>query len=116
VARSLFEPVIVHNVPESCRLPGNSALSFTPRMVRKPDPDGGHIAEDRARSLVLVTTLIPRIGYDKAVKIGKPALADDITLKRAAEKLGFARSEHADRRENAAELTQPGATLPGGGD
>jgi fumarate hydratase, class II len=40
---------------------------------------------------VLVTALNPRIGYDKAVKTGKLALAENITLKRAAEQLGSCR-------------------------
>jgi fumarate hydratase, class II len=85
-------------------------------VARNSEPDGGRIAMDRGRSLVLVTALPPRIGYDGAVKIAKPALVDDSILKQAAEKLGIARPGHADRRGYAEELTRPGAPLPGGRD
>jgi fumarate hydratase class II len=59
---------------------------------------------------MLVTALDPRIRYDRAVKIGKPALATKTTLKQAAEKRGYVRREEFDR------CVVPGATLPGGGD
>ena len=60
-------------------------------------PDRGQNAENIARSLMLVTALNSRIGYDKAVKIGKLALAENITLKQAAEQLGYVRPEDFDR-------------------
>ena len=108
--------MIAENVLGSCRLPGNSALSFVPYIARNSEPDAGRIAMDSGRPLVLVTALPPRIAYDGAVKIAKPALADDSILKQAAEKLGIARPGHADRRGYAEELTRPGAPLPGGRD
>ena len=48
------------------------------------EPNRERIAENLAKSLMLVTALNPRIGYDKAVTIGKHALAENITLKQAA--------------------------------
>jgi fumarate hydratase class II len=50
------------------------------------------------------------------VKIGKVALAENITLKQAAEKLGYVRPEDLDRWVVPGDMTRPGATLPGGGD
>jgi fumarate hydratase, class II len=64
---------------------------------------------------MLVTALDPRIGYDRAVRIGKLALAESITLKQAAEQLGYVRPEDFDRWVAPAAMTVPGATLPGGG-
>lgn len=64
---------------------------------------------------MLVTALNPRIGYDKAVKAGKLALAENIALEQAAEKLGFVRPHDFDRWIVPAAMTVPGATLPGGG-
>ena len=64
---------------------------------------------------MLVTALNPWIGYDKAVKIGKLALAEDIALNQAAEQLGYIRPEDFDRWVVPAAMTAPGATLPGGG-
>ena len=64
---------------------------------------------------MLVTALNTRIGYDKAVKIGKLALAENITLKQAADQLGYVRPEDFGRWVVPAAMTVPGATLPGGG-
>ena len=57
----------------------------------------------------------PRIGYDEAVRIGKLALAENITLKQAAERLGYVRPADFDRLVGPAAMTEPGVTLPGGG-
>ena len=84
-------------------------------MVDQLQPNHEHIAENLAKSLMLVTALNPRIGYDKAVRIGKTALAENITLKEAAVKLGFVRAEDFDRWVVPAAMTSPGATLEGGG-
>ncbi len=46
---------------------------------------------------MVVTALKPRMGYDRAVKIGKLALAENITLKEAAEQFGYVRPEDFDR-------------------
>jgi len=110
-----FKPVISHNVPQSCRLLGDAAVSFAHHMVTQPEPNRRHIAENSAGSLMLVTALHPRIGYDRAVEIGKLVLAENITLKQAAEKLGHARPENFARRFVRAEMTRAGVTRPGGG-
>jgi fumarate hydratase class II len=112
---NVFKPVIIQNVLQSCRILADSAVSFAQHMVDKLQPNREHIAENLAKSLMLVTALNPRIGYDKAVKIGRLALAENITLKQAAEKLGYVRPEDFDRWVVPAEMTRPGATLPGGG-
>ena len=79
-------------------------------------PNRERVAENFARSLTLVTALNPRIGYDGAVRVSKLALAENITLKQAAEQLGYVRPEDFDRWVVPAAMTEPGATLPGGGD
>jgi fumarate hydratase, class II len=112
---NVFKPVIIFNVLQSCQLLADAAASFAANMVDKLEPNREHIAENLAKSLMLVTALNPRIGYDKAVKIGKTALAENITLKDAAAKLGFVRPEDFDRWVVPAAMTAPGATLEGGG-
>ena len=112
---NVFKPVIIHNVLQSCRLLADAAESFADNMVARLQPNREHIAENLAKSLMLVTALNPRIGYDKAVEIGKLALAENITLKQAAEKLGYVRPEDFDRWVVPAEMTTPGAILTGGG-
>jgi fumarate hydratase, class II len=64
---------------------------------------------------VLVTPLNPRIGYDKVVNTGKVALAENITLKQAAEQLGCVWPEDFGRWVVPTGMTEPSATLPGGG-
>jgi len=61
-----------------------------------------------------VTALNPHIGYDRAVKIGKTALAENITLRRAAERLGFVSPQDFDRWVRPAEMVRPGSELGGG--
>ncbi len=92
-----------------------AAESFAANMVAKPEPNREHIAENLAKSLMLVTALHPRIGYDKAVKIGTTALVENITLTEAAAKSGFVRPKEFDRWVVPAAMTAPGATLEGGG-
>jgi fumarate hydratase, class II len=100
---------------QSRLLLAGAAESFAPNMVAKLAPNREHIAENLAKSLMLVTALYPRIGYDKAVKIGKTALVENITLKQAAAERGFVRPEEFDRWVVPAAITAPGATLEGGG-
>jgi fumarate hydratase class II len=112
---NVFKPVIIYNVLQSCALLADAAESFAANMVDRLEPNRERIAEDLAKSLMLVTALNPRIGYDKAVKIGKTALAENITLKEAASRLGFVEPEDFDRWVVPADMTRPGATLEGGG-
>jgi fumarate hydratase class II len=66
-------------------------------MVDKLEPNLPRIADNVAKSLMLVTALNPHIGYDKAVQVAKLALAEDITLKDAAARLGHVAPEDFDR-------------------
>jgi fumarate hydratase, class II len=63
---------------------------------------------------MLVTALNPRIGYDKAVAIAKLALAEDLTLKDAAARLGHVTPEDFDRWVRPEEMVGPGTALEGG--
>ncbi|MEO9189361.1 MAG: class II fumarate hydratase [Acetobacteraceae bacterium] len=112
---NVFKPVIIYNVLNCSRLLGDAVESFAHNMVDKLEPARERIAENLAKSLMLVTALNHRIGYDKAVRIGKLALAEDVTLKQAAEKLGYVSPEDFDRWVRPEQMTRPGATLAGGG-
>jgi fumarate hydratase class II len=90
---NVFKPLIIQN------------------MVDKLEPNRDRIAENLAKSLMLVTALNSRIGYDKAVRIGKLALAENMTLRDAAGRLGFVSPEDLDRWVVPADMTRPGATL-----
>ena len=108
---NVFKPVIIHAVLQSAALLADAAESFAHNMVAKLEPNLDRIAENLAKSLMLVTALNPRIGYDKAVAIGKKALAENLTLKDAAAQLGYVAPADFDAWVRPAEMVHPGATL-----
>lgn len=112
---NVFKPVIIQAVLQSATLLADAAESFAHNMVEKLAPNRERIAENLARSLMLVTALNPRIGYDKAVAIGKKALAENLPLRDAAAALGFVTPADFDRWVRPEQMTEPGATLEGGG-
>ena len=111
---NVFKPVIIQAVLQSATLLADAAESFAEHMVAKLEPNRERIAENLAKSLMLVTALNPRIGYDAAVRIGKTALAENLTLRDAAAKLGLVSPEDFDRWVRPEEMVEPGATLAGG--
>ncbi len=111
---NVFKPVIIYNVLQSAILLGDAAESYAGNMIDKLEPNRQRIAENLANSLMLVTALNPHIGYDKAVKIGKTALAENISLKDAAKQLGYVEPEDFDRWVVPADMVRPGARLAGG--
>ena len=110
---NVFKPVIVANVLQSCALLADAGESFAANMVDQLQPNRARIAENLAKSLMLVTALKPRIGYDKAAAIARKALAENLTLKEAAAMLGFVAPEDFDRWVRPERMTTPGATLGG---
>jgi fumarate hydratase class II len=111
---NVFKPVIIQAVLQSARLIGDAATSFATHMVDKLEPNLPRIADNLAKSLMLVTALNPRIGYDKAVQIAKLALTQDITLKDAAARLGHVTPDDFDRWVRPESMTSPGMG-PGAG-
>ena len=108
---NVFKPLIIHNVLQSAFLLADAAASFARNMVDKLEPNAGRIADNLARSLMLVTALNPHVGYDKAVQIGKLALQENLTLRDAAGRLGFVTPEDFDRWVVPAAMTHPGSAL-----
>ncbi len=93
---NVFKPVIIHNVLQSIRLLGDGAVSFTDNCVAGLEANRGRIEELLHRSLMLVTALNPKIGYDNAAKVAKKAHAEGTTLKEAALALGLLSAEEFD--------------------
>ena len=106
---NVFKPVIIHAVLQSAGLLADAAESFAEHMVAKLSPNLPRIAENLAKSLMLVTALNPHIGYDRAVRIGKLALAEGLTLRDAAARLGFVSPEDFDRWVRPEEMLGPHA-------
>ncbi|HEX2559779.1 class II fumarate hydratase, partial [Phenylobacterium sp.] len=70
---NVFNPVMAYNFLQSCRLLSDAAISFTDNMVVGIEPREDNIKANLERSLMLVTALAPKIGYDNAAKIAKTA-------------------------------------------
>jgi len=102
---NVFKPVIIFNVLRSIALLADAAESFTRNCVTGIEPDRARIARLVERSLMLVTALTPRIGYDAAAKIARKAHAEGTTLREAAAALGLIEPEEFDR------LVRPEAML-----
>ncbi|MFA7268019.1 MAG: class II fumarate hydratase [Sterolibacterium sp.] len=86
---NVFKPLIAHNFMQSVRLLAGAMASFEAHCARGIEPDRARIAGLLAHSLMLVTTLSPHIGYDRAAAIAKHAHANGITLREAALQLDF---------------------------
>jgi fumarate hydratase, class II len=93
---NVFKPVIIYNVLQSIRLLADGARSFTDNCVAGIEADRARIEELLHRSLMLVTALNPKIGYDNAAKVAKKAHAEGTTLKEAAVALGLLSAQEFD--------------------
>jgi fumarate hydratase class II len=105
---NVFKPVLVYNVLQSIRLLADAARSFTDHCVVGIRADEARIGELVQRSLMLVTALTPKIGYDNAAKIAKAAHANGTTLREEAIRLGLISAEDFDRLVRPAQMTIPG--------
>ncbi|HEV2366162.1 MAG TPA: class II fumarate hydratase [Caulobacteraceae bacterium] len=81
---NVFNPVMAYSLLQSIRLLADSALSFTDHCVVGIEPRRDVIAASLERSLMLVTALAPKIGYDKAAAIAKAAHHNGTTLRQEA--------------------------------
>lgn len=85
---NVYKPVIAYNLLQSIRLLADACASFTERCLKGLEPDRIRIAELLDRSLMLVTALAPKIGYDQAAKVAKNAHEKGLTLLQSALELG----------------------------
>ncbi|HEX2089467.1 MAG TPA: class II fumarate hydratase [Actinomycetota bacterium] len=86
---NVFKPVILRNFLHSARILADACETFREYAVEEIRPHRERIAELVERSLMLVTVLTPKIGYDKAAEIAKKAHHEGTTLKDAALDLGY---------------------------
>ena len=86
---NVFNPVMAYNFLQSVRLMADAALSFTDNCVAGIEAREDNIAEALGRSLMLVTALAPKYGYDRAAKIAKTAHKNGTTLREEAIKDGI---------------------------
>jgi fumarate hydratase class II len=93
---NVYRPVMAFNFLQSVRLLADAAESFTEHLLLGLEPREDNIRAGVERSLMLVTALAPKIGYDKAAAIAKTAHKQGITLREAAVASGEVTAEEYD--------------------
>ncbi len=106
---NVFKPVIAAALLQSIRLLADAAASFREHCIEGIEADGARISEQLSRSLMLVTALAPKIGYDNAAKIAKAAHANGTALRDEAVGLGFVSAEEFDALVRPASMLGPSA-------
>jgi fumarate hydratase class II len=100
--------VIALAILQSIRLLADAARSFTDHCVVGIRADEARIAALMRNSLMLVTALAPKIGYDRAAAIAKAAHAHGTTLREEAIRLGYVSGEEFDRLVRPGKMIRPG--------
>ncbi len=104
---NVFKPVMIYNLLQSIGLLGDACRSFADRCVAGIEADEENIDRLMKRSLMLVTALVPHIGYDNAASIAKKADAEGTTLKEAGRALGLVTEEQFDAWVRPEDMTAP---------
>lgn len=93
---NVFKPMMIYNFLMSARLIGDACISFNDNCVAGLEPNYDRIKQNLNNSLMLVTALNTKIGYDKASEIAKKAYKEGTTLKKAATGLGYLTADEFD--------------------
>ena len=105
---NVYKPLLAYCMMHSIQIMADVALSFTEHCVEGIRADEKRIRELMERSLMLVTALAPKIGYDNAAKVAKSAHARGTTLREEAVRLGFVSADEFDRLVRPEKMTHPG--------
>jgi fumarate hydratase, class II len=105
---NVYKPVIAHALLQSIRLLADAAASFSEHCVSGIRANEPRIRELMKDSLMLVTALAPKIGYDRAAAIAKAAHANGTTLREEALRLGHVSAADFDRLVRPERMIRPG--------
>jgi fumarate hydratase, class II len=105
---NVYKPLLAYCMMNSIQLMADVSRSFTEHCVEGIRADEKRIRELMERSLMLVTALTPKIGYDNAAKVAKLAHANGTTLKQEAVRLGFVSADEFDRLVKPEKMIRPG--------
>jgi len=106
---NVFNPVMAYNFLQSVQLMSDSAVSFTDHCIAGIEAREDNIKAALDRSLMLVTALAPKIGYDNAAKIAKTAHKNVTTLKEEAVGGGYVTAEEFERVVDPRKMIGPEA-------
>ena len=105
---NVFNPVMAYNFLQSCRLIADASISFTDNCVVGIEAREDNIKAALERSLMLVTALAPKIGYDNAALIAKTAHKNGTTLREEAVGGGYVTNEEFDAIVRPEKMISPG--------
>ena len=105
---NVYNPVMAYNFLQSVRLMADAAMSFTDNCVVGIEPRRDNLKAGVERSLMLVTALAPKVGYDNAAKIAKAAHKNGTMLREEALKTGLVTAEEYDRIVRPEDMIHPG--------
>ena len=105
---NVFNPVMAYNFLQSVRLMADAAVSFTDNCIVGITPREDNIKAGLDRSLMLVTALAPKIGYDAAAKIAKTAHKNGTTLRDEAVGGGYVTDAEFDAIVRPENMISPG--------
>ncbi|NJD29307.1 MAG: class II fumarate hydratase [Chloroflexi bacterium] len=106
---NVFKPLIAHDLLHGIELLSDGCRSFREFCIEGLEADRERIEAHVRNSLMLVTALTPRIGYDKAAEIAKKAHHEGTTLREAALELGYLDGAEFDALLKPEEMTRPSA-------
>jgi fumarate hydratase, class II len=104
---NVYKPVIIYNFLHSVTLLADACYGYVEYMIKGMEVDRAKVDWYVKNSLMLVTALAPKIGYDKAAKIAHTAHVEHTSLKEAALKLGYLSAEDFDTLMKPDEMTHP---------
>jgi fumarate hydratase, class II len=105
---NVYKPVIAHALLQSIRLLADAAASFSEHCVSGIRANEPRIRKLMKHSLMLVTALAPKIGYDRAAAIAKAAHANGTTLREEALRRGHVSAAEFDRLVRPERMIRPG--------
>ncbi len=104
---NVFKPLIIHNILQSIHILSDSTRSFAKYCIKDLKADKNKIKEHLDNSLMLVTALSPKIGYDNAARIAKKALKNKTTLKFESLKSGLINEKEYNKIVNPKKMINP---------
>ena len=104
---NVYRPVIAYNIIQSIRLLTDACDSFRVHCVDGIEANEERIHSNLYNSLMLVTTLNPHIGYDKAAEVAKKAYEDNLSLREAIINLGYMSGEEFDQLVQPEKMIHP---------
>ncbi|RJP76059.1 MAG: class II fumarate hydratase [Candidatus Zixiibacteriota bacterium] len=105
---NVMMPVMTWNLLDSITLMARGVNAFTDRLVRGLEADRRHCAEMVEKSLAMVTSLSPRLGYDTAAKIAREAWESGRTVREVVREKGLLSDSELDEILDPWSMTEPG--------